>query len=57
MKELKENFEFWNESLEEDKTRKEGEYGKIDDKELKVFEERMKEIERKIKVLETKHQW
>mgnify|MGYP000878977914 FL=1 len=56
MKELKENFEFWNESLEEDKTRKEGEYGKIDDKELKVFEERMKEIERKIKVLETKHQ-
>ena len=39
MKELKENFEFWNESLEEDKTRKEGEYGKIDDKELKAWKQ------------------
>ena len=56
MKELKENFEFWNDALKKEKEVKEGEYGKKDDKVLKAFEERIKEIERKIKILEAKHQ-
>ena len=55
MKELKEDFKFWNDTLKKEKEVKEGEYVKMDDKVLKTFEERIKEIERKIKILEAKH--